>query len=57
MILIVSLIYGTSRIIFALKIFLFQNLLEKKTNSNTYLLHSNYEETILSNMQRKHHVH
>ena len=27
---------------------------EKK---NTYLLHPNYEKTILSNMQHKHHVH
>ena len=26
-------------------------------NSNTYLLHPNYEKTTLSNMQRKHHVH
>ena len=56
MIMIVSLISGTSRMIFALKIFLFQHLLEKKTKNNTYLLHSNYEETTLSNMQCKHHV-
>ena len=29
----------------------------KKKNNNTYILHSNYEKTTLSNMQRKHHVH
>ena len=29
---------------------------EKKTNNNTYLLHPNYENTSLSNVQRKHHV-
>ena len=29
----------------------------KKTNNNTYLVHPNYEETTLSNMRRKHHVH
>ena len=33
------------------------NKLKKtKINSNTYLLHPNYETTTLSNMQRKHHV-
>ena len=29
----------------------------KNINNNTYLLHPNYEETTLSNMQRKYHVH
>ena len=29
----------------------------KKKNSDTYLLHPNYEENTLSNMQRKHYVH
>ena len=29
----------------------------EKLNNNTYLLHPNYEETTLSNMQSKHQVH
>ena len=29
----------------------------KKKDSNTYLLHPNYEKTTLSNMQCKHHLH
>ena len=33
-----------------------QNSYRGNTN-NTYLLHPNYEETTLSNMQRKYHVH
>ena len=34
-----------------------KTLTVEKINNNTYLLHPNYEETTLSNMQRKHHVH
>ena len=29
----------------------------RKSNNNTYLLHPNYENTTLFNMQRKYHVH
>ena len=34
-----------------------KTLTGEKRNNNTYILHPNYEETNLSNMQRKHHVH
>ena len=34
-----------------------QNSQREKRNNNTYLLHPNYEETTLYNMQRKHHLH
>ena len=34
-----------------------QNSYRRKTNNNSYLLHPNYEETTLSNIQRKHRVH
>ena len=34
-----------------------QNTYRRKTNNNAYSVHPNYEETTLSNMQRKHHVH
>ena len=34
-----------------------QNTYRGKINNNSYILNPNYEETTLSNMQRKHHVH